>query len=352
MRPLALLLLLAAAAAAQAPPDSLDLFVIAGQSNALGAGGSRLEAPVPPRGSAYWAHIQRNGLFRWVEVDATIYLSRSLGPAFAARYVERTGRPVALLQLSVGATANVPAAERGRGHWSAREPGPGPSGGPNRLLEALAHLDEVLEKLPPGTALRPAGVIWSQGEQDALMIDEGAITGDDYRAEMEATLTRLRAALGERFGRGPAPLYLVQTGHRSRGDTGGHRAVRAAQRAGAEAGLYTLACDHAEAFPELGMLVDDVHWDQDALNHVGGHVADVVADAATDVSAGGDPSPAPARPFPNPARPGALVRGLEPGTRVFDVLGRHVATSDLEGMLPAPRAAGAYLAGGVVLVVR
>ena len=349
MRPLAVLLaFLAAPLAAQSAADSLDLFVVAGQSNAVGAGGTLALAPVPPAGSAYWAHVQRDGSVRLHEMDGTLFLSRSAWPAFAVRYHERTGRRVLLLQTAVGATSNAAAADRGNGHWSALHPGPGAEGGPDRLAEAVALLADVLRQLPSDARLRPAGVLWAQGETDASKIDERRITAEDYRTEMEATVARLRSAVGAPFGRGPVPFYLVQTGSRAGGDTDGHAAVREVQRAGAAAGLYTLACDHAQEFPALGMLVDDVHWDQGALNHVGEHMADVAA---------GDAPPAPppvaaARPYPNPARPGQAVRGLPPGTRLFDVLGRHVATADLGGVLVAPAAAGVYVADGARVIVQ
>lgn len=352
----ALLVLLAPPAAAQRPADPLDLYLLAGQSNARGSGGDLAEAPVPPHLTAYWAYLRDDGTrsLAVAPVDRESPLSQSLGPAFAARYWERTGRRVLLVQLAVSGSANVPAADRGFGHWSAHHDGPGAEGGPNRLRTGLEDLDRILDQFPNRDQLRPGGIIWVQGETDATKIDQGYPIGDAYLEELRATATRLRVALAERLpGEGFPPLYLVQTGHRAAGDTPGFELVRELQWDGAELGAYTLACDDAHTFPELGWLADNVHWDQDALNHVGEHVADVAAgDHPPRETAGEDgPERRAPRPYPNPARPGQRVRGLEAGALVVDLLGRHVATADARGGLEAPPVPGVYLAGRTRLVV-
>ena len=157
-------LLLAAPAVAQpgAAADTLDLFVVAGQSNARGAGGDADLAPLPEPGVAYWASVRgsRAGL---VDAASRPPLNGSAWPAFAIRYHELTGRRVLLLQTAFGGTSNVPEADRGRGHWSARHDGPGARGGPNRLRIALRDLEGLMANLPAGVAVRAAGVLWIQG---------------------------------------------------------------------------------------------------------------------------------------------------------------------------------------------
>lgn len=65
------------------------------------------------------------------------------------------------------------------------------------------------------------------------------------------------------------------------------------------------------------------------------------------------PEAAPHAPLvPNPARPGARVRGAEPGTVIVDLLGRRLGVVTDDGSFAAPSTAGAYLVGRARLVVR
>lgn len=364
----ALLLALAAASAAAqepqpAPTDTLDLFVVAGQSNARGAGGDASRALLPEPGGAYWARIIRpnSGEPTWLDlypILGTHSLDDSAWPAFGRTYFERTGRPALILQLAKSKTANSPLADDGNGHWSARHDGPGLEGGPSLLPWALGELDAALlataaDTIPP---VRIAGAIWIQGENDARAIDAGLLTEADYRAELYATADTLRAALSARAGRA-VPLYVVQIGHQVTGDTRGYKLVRRAQRDGGEDGRYTLACRDAYRFPATGMMADNVHWNQAGLNHVGDHVAlSAVLDAPppppTPTAGEAGPGHVEALPYPNPVRPGGLVRGLEAGAPLVDVLGRLVARADARGRLEAPRVPGVYLAGRARVVVR
>ena len=367
MRALLASLVIAFGAAAQAPPDTLDLFLIAGQSNALGAGGDVTLAPVPDRGTAYWTRL-RDGELALVPVGIAHHASNgSLGPAFARRYYERTGRPVALLQTAFRGTPVVALVEEGNGHWSAKRPGLGPRGGPDRLAEAVEAVAAVRARQPRGPAgsgpyaFRAAGVIWVQGEADATGILRRKTTEVDYRNGLALTTAALRAAAGDSLGQ--APLYLVQTGRPLPADNRGYRSVRRAQEHGAAAGWYTLACDHAVTFAETGRMTDNAHWDQEALNHVGEHVAEAAAtDAPPPYEPPSDEEPQPTAaedgpqgddrlPYPNPARPGQFVRGLPAGAPVHDALGRLVGHVGPRGGVEAPRAPGVYASGGVRFAV-
>lgn len=363
MRPAKLVLLAIIAAplwAQPAPPDTLDLFVIAGQSNATGAGGDAALAPVPDRRTVYWV-INRQGAPSLVPAGVPQHLwNGTLGPAFGQRYHELTGRPVALLQVGHRGTTVVADAERGNGHWSATHVGPGPRGGPDRLSEALAVVDSVRALRVGGSVLRPSGVIWVQGESDAVAVVRGLTTGPEFRAELELTTAALRDAIGT--GGDAGPLYLVQSGRPLSRDSRGHRAIRTAQADGALRGWYDLVCQDALSFPALGWMADDVHWAQPALDHVGEHVAEAAAlDApppyepedprATQAEDG--PLTAGALPYPNPVRPGQAVRGLEPGSVVVDALGRVVGRADVYGVAAAPLAPGVYAtADGARFTVR
>ena len=55
---------------------------------------------------------------------------------------------------------------------------------------------------------------------------------------------------------------------------------------------------------------------------------------------------------PNPARPGARVRGADAGAPIVDLLGRHLGVVADDGSFAAPRTGGVYLVGRTRLVVQ
>ncbi|WP_412062524.1 sialate O-acetylesterase [Rubrivirga sp. IMCC45206] len=350
--PLAFALALAAVPAAQpAFPDSLDLFLMAGQSNAVGAGGNPALAPTPARGTAYLVRVLTDSLgpqggpfVELVTVRPNTLVGGTALPTFAVEYAERTGRPTAFLQTAFGGTSNVAAADRGRGHWSARELGPGAGGGPNRFQLAIDLLDAFLENAPDGMpALRLAGLFWIQGETDAHEIDRGRIRTADYRQDFRATLTALADTLAARAGY-PVPIYVVQIGHLASGDTPGFEQVRAVQADSEAAAGYSLVCDHAHTFPEIGLMADDAHWNQLGLNHAGLELAVAAAADApprpVNTADEDGPAPAPLRVLGNPGRRGARFSAPVTGV-VVDARGRVVAR--LDGALATPELApGTY----------
>ena len=330
--------------------DTVDLFVLAGQSNAVGVGGDPALATGVIHGSAWAVRVRaeretRDAIVSLDTLGRDTYLDGTLAPAFAEAYVRIRDRRVAFLQTAVGGTSNVPTADQGKGHWSALERGPSPVGGPNRLAMALDTLEAAYAaRRPSMPEFRLGGVVWIQGERDAQQIDNGLITPETYEAELRATLAFLRDTLEAREGR-EVPIYLVQIGYLAEGDTDGFERVREIQRAVAASGLATLACDHGTAFPALGMLADFGHWDQRALNHVGAHVAEAAA---------ADAPPGRPRPTATPAGPGAstvrvlgnpasrLARFSEPVTGVvLDALGREVVRLEAADRTP-PLPPGVY----------
>ena len=375
MRLFAALAVLVAAgpAAAQAPPDTLDVFLIGGQFNATGAGGDPLTAWLPRVGEAYWAGVRQlssGPTTRLFDIAEGHKYNRTAWPAFARRYTYQTGRRVLFLQTAFGGTTNVADADAGRGHWSATTDGPGASGGPNHLALARAELASLFRSVPDGVVLRAVGVLWIQGESDADQIDNGVTTQDAYRTELEATARALRESLAPYRGWDDplAPMFAAQIGYRLPEDTPGYQQVRAAQDQVAATGALTLACKHGLGFGRIeGRMVDDVHWSQGALNHVGHHMAEAAVRDVTPPSrvigegigaVGGETGPtaaddaAPRRPFPNPAVRGHTVRGLPPQADVFDALGRRVAATTRDGALVVDLQPGVYLVGGSALTVR
>lgn len=344
--PLAFALALAAAPSAQSAfPDSLDLFLMAGQSNAVGVGGDPSAAPLPERGTSYLVRVLPDSVgptggpfVELVTVRPNTIVGGTALPTFAVEYTARTGRPTAFLQTAFGGTTNVAEADRGRGHWSARQLGPGAGGGPNRFQLALDLLDAFLENAPAHTpAIRFAGLFWIQGETDAQEIDRGRIQTTDYRQDLRATITALADTLAARAGY-PVPIYVVQIGHLLEGDSPGFRDVRDVQAESAGAVGYTLACNHAHLFPEAGLMADFAHWNQLGLNHVGLELAlAAAADAPpreTPTAGEDGPDAAAPRVLGNPARRTARFSAPVTGP-VVDALGRVVARLDGARATPA-----------------
>ena len=321
------------------PAGQVDLFVSAGQSNAVGHGRAPELAPVPADSTAWWVEFDELGVPRLVPLTAETSGS-SAWPAFAVTYHSETGRAAAVLQVAVGGTSNVAAADtEGSGHWSALTSGASPSGGENRLSSAI----ETARAAAAGIGGTIAGVVWIQGKRDADQIRSGAITAESYRAELRATTAVLSDSLP-----GQPVVYLVQIGRQVGRSPAGFADVQLAQGEGSQAGEFVLGCQHPPGFVELGWMADLIHWDQRGLNHVGDHVARVVAGEAAPVSAESS-AETEARPSwvarPNPARPGALVGGLPPGAEIYDVLGRTVGRVGADGRALAPYVPGVYVVG-------
>lgn len=168
--------------AAARPANELDVFLIAGQSNARGRG-DRLLSPDVPTGVAFVWSVKDLAL---VEADDPVGDARtgSAWPAFALRYHAETGRRPVLIPTAVGGSAQHVSAATQYGHWDA---------GQSHYLAAVQKVWTALTELKRlGYTPVFRGVLWDQGGRDAQAIAAGSTTKDQYRSALEAMLARFR----------------------------------------------------------------------------------------------------------------------------------------------------------------
>jgi hypothetical protein len=248
-----------------------QLFLLAGQSNAVGQGDSTQSAICLP-GTAYeykaisnectslkdpvgekWELFQKAG-------------SGSVAPAFAKRLNELTGFKINIVAAARGgASCNVKAEMGDYGTWDET--------GKNTLFaDAIAKTKMAVKQT--NTAL--SGIIWMQGERDANAILNKQMTVDEYQESLENVIHRFRKEFGKKM-----PFYIVLTGNQTDKTTEGSVAVQNAQQAVAKKlkQVY-IAYDKTPTFPEKKWLKDNVHYNQTALNDIGEKVAETVFEHA------------------------------------------------------------------------
>ena len=195
-------------AAAQTP---IDVFLIAGQSNATGVPDSAEGSPKTPPGDVLQYYKGRIS-----DADDPVGAAQfgSAWPEFGDVYHAATGRRVLLVPASVPASSLSRKADfLSMGHWD--------EGG--RLLDqAVAQTGEAMKAAGP--TARFAGVLWDQGEADAVAIGNRFETAADYKRLLRDTIARFRAHLGA-----GAPFYIFETGATPNPDQSGYVAVRQVQ---------------------------------------------------------------------------------------------------------------------------
>jgi Carbohydrate esterase, sialic acid-specific acetylesterase len=245
------------------------LFVIAGQSNAVGHGDST-RSPVCLPGSAFDYHTTGDTLvpladplgaeeFRFQSAK-----SGSIGPAFASEYYCKTSQAVALVSAARGgASAHRQAEIAKSGTWDTE----------GMLLlfpDAMNKIDGARRK----TGLPVSGIIWMQGERDANAINDGKLTASGYQQAMIALIARFRGRLGS-----DVRFYIVQTGTYLNHPTAGYEQIRIAQAALPRSvpNVY-LVYTETHQFPPKGWMTDEIHYNQTGLNHIGQTIAQLIAD--------------------------------------------------------------------------
>lgn len=238
---------------------AVDVFLIGGQSNAVGQG-TVAGTPTVPAGQV----LQVNGSTiadANDPVGAGVHqaTSWSAWPAFGLSYYRATGRIVAFVQMAVDGTTQTAAADVSNGNWDA-------SG--TLYGAAVAALDASLPTLSAaGYVSTFRGVLWMQGETDAAQINASVITGTNYENALKAMLVRFRSHYGATM-----PFYVFRTGTDTAASDTGFAAVRAAQEDVAATDPYTtIVYRGAIDFTTAGWQRTDstVHWQTSGLNNAG-----------------------------------------------------------------------------------
>lgn len=242
-----------------------DVFVVAGQSNAVGQGNSS-DSPDVEDGTA----LQYNRL----DTEELVTLDDPVGednspedrqadtgsawPAFAVEYYEETGRNSIYVPFSVGGSEQSDKTGRDADvSWSAS--GNLDDWAQDKLNEALDFLDAE----DYDYTLR--GIVWHQGERDARAIDDGDMDKSDYKTAFEDHIDRWQDEFGSDFR-----WFILQVGHEDGGDTDGYIDVREAQAEVANDREYVhMVSTLQKDFPDDGKLSDSVHYNQTGLNEMG-----------------------------------------------------------------------------------
>lgn len=243
------------------------LFLIAGQSNAVGQG-NKDSASFVKEGAGYEYKYSSNNLQPLKDPfgEDTLYFQKantgSIGPAFGKQLYEAGGIKAILLSAARGgASCSYKAELKGMGTWDTK--------GTMLLFEKAVMKTRKAMQL---TGLPLEGIIWLQGERDANAINNQQLTSEEYAACLQDLINRFRKELGSDY-----PFYMVQTGYYTGFPQAGFDAVRKAQEEVAKKmkAVY-IAYTNTNGFNEKGWMRDAIHYNQTGLNDIGKEVADLV----------------------------------------------------------------------------
>ena len=244
------------------------LFLIAGQSNAVGQGnkdssvscgiqtafeyrmGDTSLSPLRDPAGEDWGHFQKANTGSFI-------------PAFAKQYHDQTGKQVMIVSAARGGSSCHTNAElENYGTWATK--------GNIPLLEnAVIKTRQAMQY----SALPLSGVIWCQGERDANALNTGQLTAMEYETALIDLAGRFRKALGETL-----PFYIIQTGFYKNHTREGFDGVRKVQEKVAERLPNTfLVYKNTGEFEKLGWMKDEIHYSQRGLNDIGEKIANAIA---------------------------------------------------------------------------
>lgn len=225
----------------------IDVFLLIGQSNALGMGNSE-EAKIP-----------NNKCFEYVELDEIIPMRRfldvsrgngTIAQSFSLRWNELTDRYVCFIQSAVDGSMI-----KNWGHDRY-----------NYLLGTLDKYKRGIEKISKIYSINSQNAIWIQGESDAKY-------GTDplyYRERLKKLTSDLKEV-------GIENIFLSLTGYWDGVDDNKVHNIAATQMITSEEcpNLF-VGSNLALSFRERGLLIDEVHYSQEALNELGEDLANNV----------------------------------------------------------------------------
>jgi hypothetical protein len=228
-----------------------DLFLVAGQSNARGFGGSNGASPSVSNGSLqFW----NNTLYPLADPVANA-TNGSAWPAFVNSY----GR-CAVTSGAVNSSNLVASSGGAGGTWSSSGTG---SLFDNAVVRCLAARDALISA---GHTVKIRGILWVQGEQDAnySSLSSGDLT-TAYKSALIDLFYRFRGELGADI-----KMWISQTGVGSTADFPRGPAVRQAQQqACTETAGLELAFSGAINFAATSKMADYFHYNQFGYNDLG-----------------------------------------------------------------------------------
>lgn len=199
----------------------IDVFLIAGQSNAVGQGLSASWSPVAAPGVLEWN--ARNGITAGNDPVGNATFS-SAWPAFGNLYNASTGRNICFVPAAVGGT------------WQSSVGG-SPNWDTTGTLYAASNilLGSALNALST-VGYNPIfkGILWCQGENDGASITIGTETQAQYKAALTTMIANYRGMYGTKM-----PFYIFRTGTNNLQSDAAYAQIRQAQEDVAASDPYT-----------------------------------------------------------------------------------------------------------------
>ena len=242
-----------------------QLFLLAGQSNAVGQGDSTKSLQCLPN-TAYEFDASANDFIPLKDPVGKAWKlfnragTGSVAPAFAKRLNEISSHPVYMVTAARGGASCHKKAEMSNyDTWDSS----------GKLFDMAVEKAKMAEtKLQ--TKLK--GILWMQGERDANAILAGQLTALEYQSALEDIIIRFREKFGKRL-----PIYIVETAYQQDKAPAGCEAVRNAQVSVSKKmkRVYIAYAETGE-FAKRRWFKDIVHYNQEALNDIGTKTAEFI----------------------------------------------------------------------------
>jgi hypothetical protein len=247
----------------------IDVFLVAGQSNAKGKGDSTLS----PRVISGKVLQINTGVISDAndpvgqDIPGSNERSQygSAWPSFGNTYYTRTSRLICMVPSYKGGTSQCAAADVGNGNWDTT----------GVLFDsAVARVKNSMTVLS-ANGYNPIfkGVVWLQGESDGIGIQNGTITQTDYINAFKKMIRKFRVNFGASM-----PFYIIRIGATTAYVDANWKLIRDAQQTVANADSSTqIVFYNAANFVARGLMQGDgVHINQVGLNEVGQMTANAV----------------------------------------------------------------------------
>lgn len=237
-------------------PVPVDLFMIAGQSNAEGRGTA---GPAVTAGVAHY--LSTASMFGKLSDPVGGADTGSAWPAFANQWWTSTARPTVWIEQATGGTGILP--QSSTPNWDPTTGTLYPAAR-DALNAAIARC--AASGLPVGRVF----IAWSDGETDGEAIDAGTATGPELQSATANLFAAFRADITL-----PVRLFVIRTGQRSDNTkVAAYQAVRTAQDnvcAGVSYALmiYTDTITFTRANSKMKPSPDVYHYSQTGLDLVG-----------------------------------------------------------------------------------
>ncbi len=236
-------------------PDEVDVFLVAGQSNAVG-NAQALSGINAATGTV----LQYNaGTLKSINDPATGN-AQSPWPAFGVSYYTLTGKRVIIVNTAInGSAQTVKAGDlQGFGNWDTT--GTCYGNAIDTMAKAMTYLQVH------GYTAHFKGILWIQGETDAIRINSAQIDSTEYRLAFEKMIGRFRTQYGM-----TTPFYIWKIGTYFTSEDDAFFQVQTVQQNIANGdSLTNMVSYNAPYYRQRGLMNgDSIHWDKTACNEAG-----------------------------------------------------------------------------------